>query len=114
MLRVDYVVVNNPNHRGLPLLIEISNHTSTRLEDLDFIRDLLIHPYLLIHKFLKLLKHLSIAREDKRKMILIELINVSNEKFDTKYDKEDYIVLALDKIIESKVKAIINLKSNKM
>ena len=114
MLKVDYALVNNPIYLGLLLLIEISNRASTRLEDLDFIRNLLIHPHLQICKLLNLLKHLSIASKDERKIILIKLINVSNEKFGAKYDKEDSIVLVLDKIIEIKIKAIINLKSNKM
>jgi len=114
MPRVDYILVNNPNYFGLPSLIEISNRASTRLEDLGFIRDLLIHPRLKMRKLLKLLKYLSIAREDERKMILIELINVSKKKIDVKYNKEDYIMLALDIIIECKIKAIINKKSNKI
>ena len=114
MPRVDYVLVNNPNHLELPLLIEISNRTSTRLKDLDFIKNLFIHPRLQMCKLLKLLKHLSIVSEDEREMILIELINISTKKFDVKYDEEDYIMLALDKIMECKVKAIIHLKSDKI
>ena len=114
MWRVDYALVNNPNHLGLLFLVEISNYASTRLEDLDFIRNLLIHPHLQVCKLLKLLKHLSITSEDERKMILIELINTSNKKFNTKYNEEDCIMLALDKMMEYKVEAITYLKSDKM
>ena len=59
------------------------------------------------------MKYPSIVSEDEKKKILIEFINVPNEKFGKKYDEEDHIVLNLDKIMESKVKAIINLESNK-
>ena len=47
-------------------------------------------------------------------MILIELINTSNKKFNTKYNEEDCIMLALDKMMEYKVEAITYLKSDKM
>ena len=48
-------VLNNPNHLGLPSLIETYDRSTTRLEDLNIWQESIVYPTPEMHHVLKML-----------------------------------------------------------
>ena len=87
------VVLNNPNHLGLPSLIEMSNRASTRLEDLIFWKESIVYPRPEMHHILKMLKFPSTIDNDiERRSMTNKLIEIAMENKDRAFKKEDYHV----------------------
>ena len=114
ILRIEYILLHNPKHAGLPSLIEISNRATTRLQDLDFAENNIVCPRHEMHCVLKILKLPSIINNNIERISLIKKltqITISNK--DMGFKKEDYHIAAIKFLIEMKLKTKINSMKEK-
>ena len=108
MPRIEYIFLLNPNNLGLPSLIELSARASTRLDDLYFCLERVVHPRLQMHALLKMLKFPCMLNDNERGNVLMKLIEVTKEHKDIMFTEEDYFKLVINVIMETKVKSKIN------
>ena len=114
MLRIEYILLHNPKYTGLPSLIEISNRATTRLQDLDFVENSIVHPRHEMHCMLKILKLPSIINNDVERISLIKkLMQMAISNKDMGFKKEDYCIVAIKFLIEMKLKPKINSAKEK-
>ena len=100
-----HVFPNKPNHLGLPSLIETSNRATTRLVDLNFWQEIIIYPRPKMYHVLKILKFSSMTYDDvERRSLMNKLIEIAIENEDRAFKKEECCVLAVNFLIERKLK----------
>ena len=93
---------------GFPSLIEISSRAHATTEDLYFCLRHLVFPRREMFKMLKCLKRPSIFNVNDANVMLKKFWMITKERIDTNYSDEDYCKIAIEIMINDRVKIMIS------